>query len=298
MNGSEVISLRSCALRSKAFTLIELLVVISVIALLMAIIMPALRKAKEKARLIVCASNQKQLILGLTLYADSNATKLPPHPSKQAQHKGGYHRPYELNWRNNFVGTINDTADKDYHYAGRYLSAYLPDVKVFNCPLSAIREDTPWPPPTSDQNPVGTYGDFYRTGRFTPLHSTYMLLWSYQGYNHKESRAVDKNQGHFEGPKTVADKTKLVVQDSFFYLTSNKNVLWLNPQVSWYSCHNFRGSIRAYPYYVLKDPTRSEWPMIRLNAAYLDGRVEGFNSPDAIGVKNYNAQAYLAPKFR
>jgi hypothetical protein len=125
-----------------------------------------------------------------------------------------------------------------------------------------------------------------------------MLLWSYQGYNHKESRAVDKNQGHFEGPRTVADKTRLVVQDSFFYLTTNTNVLWPNPQLSWYSCHNFSGSFRAYPYYVLDDPTMSEWPMIRLNAGYLDGRVEGFNSPDAIAVKNYNAQAYLAPKFR
>ena len=201
MNSSEIISARIDAIRSKAFTLIELLVVISVIALLMAIIIPALRKAKEKARLIVCANNQRQLILGLTLYADSNATRLPPSPSKQDLLQGGYHRPFELNWSNNYVGIINNTADKTYHYAGRYLSSYLPDVKVFNCPLSAIKDDTPWPPPTSDQSPVGTYSEFYRTGRFAPLHSTYMLLWDYQGYNHKESRAVDKNQGHFEGPK-------------------------------------------------------------------------------------------------
>jgi len=59
-------------LRKKAFTLIELLVVISIIALLISILMPALNKAKEQATGSVCLGNQKALVMGWLMYADDN----------------------------------------------------------------------------------------------------------------------------------------------------------------------------------------------------------------------------------
>ena len=61
----------------KAFTLIELLVVISIIALLLAILMPALGKVKDKARAIVCASNLKQWNVILKFYTDENDGMFP-----------------------------------------------------------------------------------------------------------------------------------------------------------------------------------------------------------------------------
>jgi prepilin-type N-terminal cleavage/methylation domain-containing protein/prepilin-type processing-associated H-X9-DG protein len=56
----------------KAFTLVELLVVISIIAVLLAVLMPSLQKAREQARMIVCRTNEKTLVMSATLWSNDH----------------------------------------------------------------------------------------------------------------------------------------------------------------------------------------------------------------------------------
>jgi len=65
-------------MRKFGFTLIELLVVIAIIAILAAILFPVFASAKEAAKKTACASNARQLSLGVLLYANDQEDALPP----------------------------------------------------------------------------------------------------------------------------------------------------------------------------------------------------------------------------
>jgi len=127
--------------KKNGFTLIELLVVIAVIALLMAIIMPALGKAKMYAQRIICANHVRQQGLGTMLYANENDTYVPCPQAYSISTPEGPSSTVSLNggwfWDISFWFT-NQLSE----YAGFDKS----DFSVFTCPANKMRkpDDALW----------------------------------------------------------------------------------------------------------------------------------------------------------
>ena len=104
--------------RKRAFTLIELLVVIAIIALLMGILLPSLRRARDQAKGITCRNNLKQIGLAFTLYTGDNEGKFPRN--------GGV-------WIVKFLPYIGGRGDQDKDYR---------QMGVYNCPSYPNPEQT------------------------------------------------------------------------------------------------------------------------------------------------------------
>jgi len=100
------------------FTLIELLVVIAIIALLLAILLPSLNRARDQAKGITCRNNLKQIGLTLVLYTDDNEGKFPRN--------GGI-------WIVKFLPYIGGQGDQDQDYRR---------MGVYNCPKYPNKEQT------------------------------------------------------------------------------------------------------------------------------------------------------------
>jgi len=81
----------------RAFTLVELLAVMATIAILAALLLPALSAAKKRATQTACANNLKQLGIGMKMYVDDNNTAFPGMASRMR----GYHPEDWIYWRTN-----------------------------------------------------------------------------------------------------------------------------------------------------------------------------------------------------
>lgn len=123
----------------QGFTLIELLAVIAIIAILASMLLPALSRARYKAKLVVCISNHRQVGTGLMFFAKDNKTRFPPQPGKI-----GAKGPYV------YAKGGTNIANLLLPYVGN-------ELNIFLCPVVPHADV----PDLSPSNPDGRWGFWY-----------------------------------------------------------------------------------------------------------------------------------------
>lgn len=187
--------------KSKAFTLIELLVVIAIIAILMAILMPTMHRAREQGKRMVCMNNLKQLSLSWIMYADDNDDKIVNGATGYSDvvTSWGDHED-ELAWIDGYHPDDYDLAMEDVRRGA--LWPFVKNEKIYRCPTARRQEAF-----------------------------TYSIMFSMNAVNHSWSQGL--RNGHVKLRSKIKQPAKRLVFIDEGHMTSDAYAVYCH-QESWF----------------------------------------------------------------
>jgi prepilin-type N-terminal cleavage/methylation domain-containing protein/prepilin-type processing-associated H-X9-DG protein len=227
------ISINARKTSSNGFTLIELLVVIAIIAILAAMLLPALAKAKERAQSIKCVSNMKQLDLGWTMYSGDNNERLV---SNWVLASNPNVSPPE-SWVGGNMQVFTDATNVTWIQNCR-LYAYNPNPGIYQCPSA-----TPVAPATVV--PLRTVSLNARMGAALPGDTS--TAGTVNTFTVSAAYPVFRKTTAIRNPSAVnaltfIDESLRSLGDGVFFLTCNQQTTWDNAP----SARHARGASLAF----------------------------------------------------
>jgi len=148
----------------RSFSLIELLVSISIIALLLSILIPALNSARASAKVVICAANLRELGLGLISYANESQGLIPRGPACAGPFDFACS---EIATNQLWIGDGNPFHKKQAHGLGLLMKEYVKTKESYYCPADdSLNREEELPRIGTESNAYGSYT--YRQLDFVP----------------------------------------------------------------------------------------------------------------------------------
>jgi type II secretory pathway pseudopilin PulG len=252
----------------KGISMLELLASIVIIAMLMAILLPVLRKARMKAVAVQCMDNQRKIVIAVSAFATDNNGEYPESVATIGR------LDEHWNWQEPTMLTAYRCPSlKQHRSLSAYLYGYIQDTSIIYCPSAPkkyrfLRQS--WEAGDDWDNPETPWPQ-------DPVMGTYCFYWNYIGF-------LEGRLGPFRGPQSITcepGRSKLLVSD-YFGFGHWRNKFVYGDYKAYGSCERFKaasitpGTLVSSAFWSCRAENGNTLRLldIELHAAYTDGHVE------------------------